>query len=332
MRIRKIMKKNRIVAAIVAVLSVICMYLPAAQAADMIQTEALCSLTLQVPPGSVYISDSGAPKIPVNLYRVAEVSATREFTMSGDYGVDIQTLSENKNTDWANAAKTASEHLDGKTVTAATNIDPATGRAVAENLSTGMYLVMPETAISPTYEYTFEPYFISLPHNQYYETGVLSDDAWNYNPVSEVKIGQEARYGSLQIVKNLTRFNTSLGDATFIFSIEGRDGTRQYSNVVSLTFTGEEAGQNSVIVENIPVGMEVTVTEYQGTSSYEAVSDTVQSTVIIADGMEGAPATVEFTNQYNDGANGGNSVENQFSYNENGGWDVNQRYSSTTGQ
>nr|WP_246597669.1 DUF5979 domain-containing protein [Faecalicatena faecalis] len=177
-----------------------------------------------------------------------------------------------------------------------------------------------DTVTAPEYEYSFTPYFISLPNNLYYSSGEAADDEWIYDAQSVIKVGAEQRFGSLEIVKTLTEYNSTLGPATFVFSIEGVKGTDKYSNVVSLTFS--EAGEQSVVVENIPVGMEVTVTEVYSGSSYELTTAASQSTVIAAD--EAERAGVAFTNTYNESINGGYGVENQFNHDEDG-WHWNQK-------
>lgn len=112
----------------------------------------------------------------------------------------------------------------------------------------------------------------------------------------------------------MTEYNSTLGPATFVFQIEGERGTDRYSNVVSITFT--EAGQQSAVVEHIPAGMNVTVTEVYSGSSYELTSEASQSTVIVAGDAD--RASVAFSNTYNDSTNGGTGVENQFNHDEEG--------------
>lgn len=319
MKIREFMKKSK-AAILICALMVPILSLTNISAADTIDTAAQCSLTLTVPADSVYSSDAGAPDLKAKLYRVASVSESRHFTMLGDYGVDVESLSEDENTDWEKAAATAAENLDGKSPAAEVTIEKNSGQGKAENLETGMYLVMMDTVTAPEYEYNFTPYFISLPNNLYYSSGQAEDDEWIYDAQSVIKVGAEERFGDLEIVKTLTEYNSTLGPATFVFQIEGERGTDRYSNVVSITFT--EAGQQSVVVEHIPAGMNVTVTEVYSGSSYELTTEASQSTVIAAGDAE--RASVAFTNTYNNSINGGSGVENQFSHGEEG-WDWTQK-------
>ena len=94
------------------------------------------------------------------------------------------------------------------------------GEGKAEDLATGLYLVLADKAQTTNYEYTFTPYLISLPNNYYYQTG---DDEWVYE-LSEVvlKPEQTPRYGSLVIDKTVRDFNATSGaQATFVF--QGRN-------------------------------------------------------------------------------------------------------------
>ena len=63
--------------------------------------------------------------------------------------------------------------------------------------------------------------------------------------------------------------------------------------VVSLVFDGP--GTKSVLVEDIPAGTVVTVTEVYSGASYELTTEASQTTTIIAEEEEGNPVTVETT-------------------------------------
>ena len=322
MKIREFMKKSKVFVLICALVVPI-LSLTDINAADAIDITKQCSLTLTVPSDSVYRTDSNAPDITAKLYRIASVSESRHFTMlDSSYGVDIEALSQDENADWEAAAATAASNTDGKTPAKEAVIDHTTGEGVASGLETGMYLVMMDTLSSTQYEYSFTPYLISLPNNLYYSSQRPEDDEWLYDAESLVKIGAEPRLGNLEIIKDLTEYNSSLGPATFVFTIEGEKGTDRYSNVVSMTFT--EAGRQSLIVENIPAGMIVTVTEVYPGSSYELTTAQSQTATIVANGVDVTIASVAFANTYNDGNNGGYGVENQFTY-EDGEWQWNQK-------
>lgn len=178
----------------------------------------------------------------------------------------------------------------------------------------GLYLIMVDRADSPKYTYTFSPVIVSLPWSvhQYDETS--QDDAWQYRREAFLKPAQAPRYGSIRIVKTLTEHNVSQGDVTFVFDVAARESAEPdakivYSNVVSLTFSG--TGTKEAVLEHIPAGAVVTVTEvYSGANCEVTVSDDGSKTVT----AEGDPIAFAFENAYDEEAKNGYGVENRFRY------------------
>jgi len=310
------LKRGRIAGALVVMLLLTCLYIPAVNAADAINTNTKCSLTLEVPTDSAYNQDTNKPAITAKLYRVASVSESRHFTMIDTIpGVDIETLSQSDSTDWAAAAQTAASVINR---TPDTTVTLTNGTGKASGLETGMYLVMMDTVTSKEYEYTFTPYFISLPNNLYYSTQKPTDDSWVYDATSFIKIGQAPRYGSIVIEKTLESYNESLGQVTFAYTVEGKKaGVTNYSNAAMITFN--KAGIQTTILTGIPALTTVTVTEAYTGASYTLSTAPDQTASIIADGDEGSPVKVSFTNTYNNETKKGYGVANHFSYN-NGEW------------
>ena len=89
-------------------------------------------------------------------------------------------------------------------------------------------------------------------------------DEWLYDPVIGLKAEREEQYGSLIIEKTLSSYNESLGSVDFVFQVEAdKNGEAVRSTVERIRFNG--AGTQSVVVDRIPVGAQVTVTEvYSG--------------------------------------------------------------------
>ena len=178
----------------------------------------------------------------------------------------------------------------------------------------GLYLIMVDRADSPKYTYTFSPVIVSLPWSvhQYDETS--QDDAWQYRREAFLKPAQAPRYGSIRIVKTLTEHNVSQGDVTFVFDVVARESAEPdakivYSNVVSLTFSG--TGTKEAVLEHIPAGAVVTVTEvYSGANCEVTLSDDGSKTVT----AEGDPIAFAFENAYDEEAKNGYGVENRFRY------------------
>ena len=92
------------------------------------------------------------------------------------------------------------------------------------------------------------------------------------------------------------------------------NGQNVYSNVVTISFT--EAGQKSVVIEDLPVGAEVTVKEVYTGAVYTVVTADTQTAVIPANDV----VSVAFTNGYDNTDRDGGVVINQFDYNADSGW------------
>lgn len=323
--------KKRGAAALVFVLAFSAVGLSSAYGAPGVEIGKSCSLSFEL--DGQYEELNSIP-VPVSLYKVADVEETGEYQpLSGYESLDLGTVTENTTAEqweaYAQEAVTLTDTL-GAEPDAELEIRPdADGKpsGYADGLSTGMYLVEAETVQSPEYTYEFAPYLVSLPNNYYYSTG---DDTWVYDVTTGLKPSQTARYGSLNISKTLTSYNETLGNATFVFRVEGvKDGDKVLSDVVSFVFSA--TGTKSVTVSDIPAGTHVTVTEVYGGSNYDASSATEQSAVIAADEEGQVPASVDFTNEYNGGMNYGTSVVNHFEYNE-GVWDWEQLSDSSAAQ
>ena len=138
-------------------------------------------------------------------------------------------------------------------------------------------------------------------------------------------ITNERKTGSLRIIKDLKTFVKSQGTATFVFEVRYELNGKAHSNVYSYDFN--EAGrQNSILIDNLPAGVDVTVTEVYSGACYKPVGDVFYQTVtIVADGDKVADDTeaadnttvtkntVTFVNDYDGRTNyGGISIKNVF--------------------
>lgn len=216
-------------------------------------------------------------------------------------------------------------------------IEPVAGIGMDEklDLTNGLYLAVPhgkdltdytkqnmrgETytlAQSPTKEYYFSPILFSLPTKENINGEISTGNGeWIYDSTITLKVEEEPRKGSLEIVKTLDRFDDN-GPATFVFSIEAyEDESREtlvYSNVESIVMNG--AGQERVVLENcIPIGATVVVREVYSGASYQVVG-TDTRTVTIAP-LDQPAASVAFENDSNDTDHHGSSVNNRYTYDE----------------
>lgn len=304
--------------------------LPSAKAASAIDTDAECSIQFDIGGNSELLN-----AVQVNLYKVASVDESGNYTATGAFSkLDFSSVSaDNLDTaaaTWAERAKEAQGKLtdsEGNTVVDPTEtVTRKNGRFYQDKLKTGLYLVDTPKVITPNYTYTFTPYLISLPTNNYYNND-HTNDKWIYNLTGSNAVGlkteQHVRYGNLVINKELVNHNATFGDeATFVFQIdiEKPDGKKE-TRIEELTFNA--TGSDSVTIEKIPAGSHVQVTEVYSGASYELASAKSQETDIIANPeketeVEFRPAEVSFINKHDGRTNGGYGVKNNFKLDENG--------------
>lgn len=184
-------------------------------------------------------------------------------------------------------------------------------------------------AYGSTMRYTFEPQLVTVPtkSGSSIVTGTASTadtTPWQSSVDITLKYTETSRTGSLQIIKDLPELAEIEGvvsGTTFIFNIEGsRDGVVVFSDVATIRFT--EPGSNRVVIDNIPIDLDITVTEVYSGAVYRPVGDVSQHvTIVPTDGLDEGdePATVTFTNAYDRTNNRGGSVINSFNNGE-GGW------------
>ena len=308
--------------------------LPGAKAASAIDTDKECSIQFDI-GGSSELLKAG---IPVNLYKVASVDESGNYTATGTFAkLDLSSVNADNLADataeWKKRANDAKEMLtdsDGNTV-----VEPPKTITLTDNpnddhtitgLKTGLYLVDTPKVITPNYTYTFTPYLISLPTNNYYSGNGASDD-WIYDLTKEsnsavgLKPEQHVRYGNLVINKELVDHNATFGNnATFVFQIDITTlDKKTETRIEELTFNA--AGSHSVTIEKIPAGSHVKVTEVYSGASYELASAKSQETDIIANPeketeVEFKPAKVSFINKHDGRTNGGYGVKNNFKLDE----------------
>lgn len=309
--------------------------LPGAKAANAIDTDAECSIQFDIGGNS---SELLSASIPVNLYKVASVDVSGNYTATDAFtGLKLSSVSADNLADataeWKKRANDAKEMLtdsDGKTVVEPTQTITLTNNPNDDHtitgLKTGLYLVDTPKVITPNYTYTFTPYLISLPTNNYYNNDHTNDE-WIYNLTGSNAVGlkteQHVRYGNLVINKELVDHNATFGNnATFVFQIDITTlDNKKETRIEELTFNA--AGSDSVTIEKIPAGSHVTVTEVYSGASYELASAKSQETDIIANPeketeVEFKPAEVSFINKHDGRTNGGYGVKNNFKLDENG--------------
>ena len=305
----------------------------AAQAVDVDKT---CTLTVH-PGGGESAAELEQAGVVIDLYKIADavpVEGSDTYTYRFLDGYTGLELGENPDSaQWdALAQKAAGTALHG-----GAPVLTGTPAGTKVELGCGLYLVIARgegledyivtstdgngnqktttTARSGAHTYTFLPSLVSLPGKEGGNTAGEGD--WLYDMDITLKPEQENRNGSLEIVKNLLAFaeGENQDPATFVFQVEAvLNGQNVYSDTVTLTFT--EAGSKSYVIEGIPAGAQVTVTETYTGTTYTLVSDGTQNTVIQA----GSTSSVSFTNDYTPTDKGGGAVINQFRYEDGEGW------------
>ncbi len=278
----------------------------------------------------------GGDSIAVSLYRVAEVDAGGHFRVLADYrGIGLEEMEEADSgttaREWAGWAESAAAILGEKETAdpegngslplpdgSAEVVKGEEGRIAGTTgkLRTGMYLVLAEPLETESSIYRFLPFLVSLPGNDY---GTGGNDVWNYGDREPVEAGlkpeKEDLYGNLSLEKKLTSYNETLKGASFVFEVKAvKAGRLVYSDVVSLNFDGP--GSKSHVIEKIPAGAEVTVTEvYSGAGYSESTGNPVGTAVTEA----GRTVQISFENEYDGHLNGGGTgVVNHFTYGKDG--------------
>lgn len=295
--------------------------LPGARAANAVDTNASCSVEFSI-GGDYEDLKTIEGGVPINLYKVASIDEAGAYRAEqGFESLDLSSAeADNSSAEaWLKRAEEANKLIAGAAPDAVTAADQ--GKAVVQDLSVGLYLVTAGEVKSPCYAYNFTPYLISLPNNYYYASG---DDTWVYDLTGAnavgLKPGQTERLGSLQITKELLNQHITLGEkATFVFQIDittldGKTDARQ----IALTFDGH--GSKAAVIDNIPAGSDVVVTEIYHGAGYEAVGSDSVTTTIVAD----ETANAGFQNQHDGTIEGGYGVVNNFKLNENDQYDWKQ--------
>lgn len=308
------------------ILAVAGLSISTAYALNEINLKEECSLTVNIDETGSYAMDLATISFAAKIYKVADVSSTGTYTaLEGYTGLDLETaFTENAEEDifyWSEYWNTKAQEaaVIAETKTADGTITVANNTGILEEMDAGMYLVMVDNVATATSEYRFSPVLVCLPTNPYLmnvSTNEEDNEYW-YDVTVTLKPELDLDYGKLEIQKTLTSYNTSLKDVSFVFLIEAKDeaGNVIYSNVASTTHSA--AGTKSAVVDGVPIGVELTVTEiYSGASYTVSGADSRTTTILSVEEM----AKVEFVNEYDDELIPGYGVVNNFTYDEDEGW------------
>lgn len=303
----------------IALAAVVLMSLPCGSifARTHIDTDKKCSITVDIPDSW---NDLYGVDFPVDIYRVADVDENDVYTAVDDFSElrdYVESIGSNTTADdWEKMAQKASQIVDDNNYEPTESIEVSNGKGSVSGVLTGLYLVYARETHSTGFGYSFVPYMISAPNNEFAMTGTGSD-TWIYDNIKiELKPEQTELTGSLQINKTLTTYNTALGQPLFAFDVEAydKDGNVVFSDIASIRFDG--TGLKSVVIDNIPAGSKVVVKEVYSAGSYQITSSDNIETQIVA----GDTVSVDFTNDYSDKLIYSTGVVNHFEY-DGTGWE-----------
>ena len=163
---------------IIAFILCICLYLIPCQvqaastsdAKEPISTNENCSLTISYCNGGIAFSE-----LPVNLYKIADVSADYQYTLTSSFEKSnlilngIQTVGE-----WNVIRSTLETYILANDITAGFNAKTDfEGKASFDALKPGLYLAITERIIQDETTYVFDSALIALP-------GLGADGLWQY--------------------------------------------------------------------------------------------------------------------------------------------------------
>ncbi len=350
------MKKKWIYLFAAMILAVsVCAVKPVVSGAAPVDVDKVCSLKVfpedpNKQEADKFGEDLESAKVVVDIYQIAKAVKTPYDTYAYDLTNSYQEL-ELVDTptaeDWKSLAQQAARIAfgDGE---ADTPIRSGVVTADEEvSLDAGLYLIIArgESLTSVTdykievseteesdskiatiansyrYQYIFAPQLVSLPTKTADEDGIINTanpSEWYYDLTVNLKPERTARYGALEIVKTLSEYESEEGiesPVTCVFEVTGiLNGEEVYSEVESITFT--KAGQERVVLNQIPALAEVTVQEVYSGAGYELTVPGDRTATIAANEI----VSVDFENVYNGQRRGGHGIKNQFVQDENGVW------------
>lgn len=232
-------------------------------AKEPISTEQDCSLSLSYCSGGVAFSG-----LPVRLYKIADVSANFEYTLTSSFkGTNlilngIQTVGE-----WNVIQSTLETYIFANEITADYNtVTDSDGKADFEALKPGLYLASTERAVQDKTIYVFGSALIALP-------GLGADGFWQYrvavNAKSEmIPPSEDDEEIELKILKLWKGDSESLARPASVEVEIFRNGTSYQTVILSednhwtYTWSAKDDDADWKVVErNVPTGYTMTIEE-----------------------------------------------------------------------
>lgn len=256
---------------IIAFILCICLYLIPCQvqaaltsdAKEPISTNENCSLTISYCSGGIAFSE-----LPVNLYKIADVSADYQYTLTSSFEKSnlilngIQTVGE-----WNVIRSTLETYILANDITAGFNAKTDfEGKASFDALKPGLYFAITERIIQDETTYVFDSALIALP-------GLGADGLWQYqvDVTSKSEIIPPSRDDEEIELKVLKLWKGDGGNSARPATIEieiFRNGTSYQTATLSennhwtYTWSAKDDGSDWKVVErNIPTGYTMTIEE-----------------------------------------------------------------------
>lgn len=256
---------------IIAFILCICLYLIPCQvqaastsdAKEPISTNENCSLTISYCSGGIAFSE-----LPVNLYKIADVSADYQYTLTSSFEKSnlilngIQTVGE-----WNVIRSTLETYILANDITEGFNAKTDfEGKASFDALKPGLYLAITERIIQDETTYIFDSALIALP-------GLGADGLWQYQVdiTSKSEIippSQDDEEIELKVLKLWKGDGGSSARPTTIEIEIFRNGTSYQTATLSennhwtYTWSAKDDGSDWKVVErNIPTGYTMTIEE-----------------------------------------------------------------------
>ena len=164
-------KRGRIGSALLLalILAASVIMVPKVQAANAVDLETLCSIDFSI-AGEMADLKAVDGGVNIRLYKVASIDESGGYTAEDAFkGVDVSSLADGNTAaaDWLDRAADAAKLVKDTTAVAAETVTDADGLAQIKDLPVGLYLVAAADALTEYYSYSFTPYLISLPNNNY---------------------------------------------------------------------------------------------------------------------------------------------------------------------
>ncbi len=281
----------------------------------------------------------GEPLLRYDLYKVADmtrsqVADTYDFTVSPDFPVEIPQEIENSSV-WEGIAQKAAQTVfldEAGRVKETVSIRPAAENVPIgkkkQDLDPGLYLLIPHKVGEAPKDYvsvqkdgklvtrfqgeknsySFAPELITLPTKAPDENGQINTanpGEWIFDAEVYLKPAPDL-LGPIRITKTLLSYGSD-SPVTFVYRVQAfKDGKLVYEKIISMDF--DEAGTQSILIEDLPVGATVEVEEiYSGASCKFVSREDPEDPTVKAE----YPIEFKFVNDF-DNTNKGHGILNRF--------------------